>query len=219
MPWGRFIPATWRTYAADGNNDGHRDPHNIYDAALTAAAYLCASGSPMVTEADWRRGIYAYNHSNTYVNDVLDAAYRYRDQPPASPGAPSPGQAVELADVAGIGPTNVTWAHQVEAMLAAASADGITLTGSSYRDPAQQIALREAHCGTSDYAVYDMPSSECSPPTARPGTSRHEVGLAIDFHNCSTRETLCWRWLNANAPRYGVHPLASEPWHWSVNGS
>lgn len=215
----QFIPATWRTYGTDANNDGQNDPHNIYDAALAAAAYLCASGSPMVTEADWRRGIYAYNHSNAYVNDVLDAAYRYRDQPTDPPATRSPGAAVELVDVTGIGPTNVTWAHQVEALLAAAAADGITLTGSSYRDPAQQIALREAHCGTSNYAVYDMPSSQCSPPTARPGYSQHEVGLAIDFDNCSLRGSACYQWLNSNAARFGMYNLPSEPWHWSVNGN
>lgn len=212
----QFIPATWRAYGRDGNGDGYADPHNIYDAALAAAAYLCASGSPMATEVHWRQGIYAYNHSRAYVDEVLEAADRYRETPPASPV--SPGSSVQLVTVAGLGATNAEWAPQVEAMLAAADADGVTLTGGSYRDPAQQIALRRAHCGPSRYAIYEMPASECSPPTAKPGTSNHEIGLAIDFDDCSTRNTACWQWLNSNAARYGLYPLDSEPWHWSVDG-
>ena len=42
-------------------------------------------------------------------------------------------------------------------------------------------AVRRANCGSSNYAIYQMPASACSPPTARPGTSMHEQGLAIDF--------------------------------------
>jgi LAS superfamily LD-carboxypeptidase LdcB len=63
-----------------------------------------------------------------------------------------------------------------------------------------------------------MPAGQCHPPTARPGTSMHELGLAIDFYNCSSRSSRCWQWLNANAARFGFHNLPSEPWHWSVDG-
>ena len=54
-------------------------------------------------------------------------------------------------------------------------------SGGGYRDPSSQVALRRAHCGTSDYDVYEKPPSQCHPPTARPGASMHERGLAIDF--------------------------------------
>jgi hypothetical protein len=215
----QFIPTTWRIYGLDGNHDGVIDPHNLYDAELTAAAYLCAAGGPMATKDDWRRGLLAYNHSSAYVADVLKAAKGYREDPTTQQAAATPGAAVHVVNVAGIGPTNIEWSHQVEAMLAAAESDGLTLTGSSYRHPAQQIALRRAHCGTSHYATYDMPASQCSPPTARPGTSLHELGLAIDFHNCSTRSSACYRWLATNALRYGIHSLPSEPWHWSTTAS
>src|SRR3546814_20642521 len=73
----QFIPSTWRAYGMDGNDDGIADPHNIYDAALAAAAYLCVSGGPMATEDDWRRGLLDYNPSRAYVHDVLKAAYHY----------------------------------------------------------------------------------------------------------------------------------------------
>ena len=39
----QFIPETWKILGADGNNDGVRDPSNVYDAALAAARLLCAS--------------------------------------------------------------------------------------------------------------------------------------------------------------------------------
>ncbi len=47
----QFIPSTWRRWERDGNGDGVADPNNVYDAAATAAHYLCASG-PMQTDDD-----------------------------------------------------------------------------------------------------------------------------------------------------------------------
>lgn len=115
--------------------------------------------------------------------------------------------------------TNCEVVDEINAMIAAASADGLTLTiGNSYRDPAQQIQLRKEHCGTSHYAIYEAPSSSCRPPTARPGTSQHEKGLAIDFAYCSSRSTACWQWLNLNAAKFGFYPFNVEPWHWSTTG-
>src|SRR5687767_9098537 len=38
----RFIPSTWQLVGRDGNGDGIADPFSIDDAALSAAAYLCA---------------------------------------------------------------------------------------------------------------------------------------------------------------------------------
>ena len=93
----QFIPGTRGRWAADGNADEEADPHNIYDAALTAAAYLCASGGPMATEDDWRRGLLAYNHSTTYVAEVLEVAYTYR-QDPVQPASVVPGGPVHLVD-------------------------------------------------------------------------------------------------------------------------
>jgi LAS superfamily LD-carboxypeptidase LdcB len=114
-------------------------------------------------------------------------------------------------------------AEQLEALLSAADADGIALSGAGYRDPSAQIALRRAHCGTSDAAVYDTSPSQCSPPTARPGASMHEKGLAIDFtYNgalIKSRDNDGFRWLDANASRFGLYNLPVEPWHWSTNGN
>jgi LAS superfamily LD-carboxypeptidase LdcB len=113
-------------------------------------------------------------------------------------------------------------AAQLDKMLAAAEADGFTLTGQGYRSADQQIELRRQHCGSSDYAIYQMDPSQCSPPTARPGTSMHEQGLAVDFiangSLISSHSDAAWQWLSAHAASYGFYNLPSEPWHWSVNG-
>ncbi len=113
---------------------------------------------------------------------------------------------------------NRTIGSNLQRLLTAASEDGLTLTGSGWRDPARQIALRKQNCGRSTFAIYQRSPSLCKPPTARPGTSNHEKGLAVDFRNCSTRSTACYKWLKANASKYGLRNLPSEPWHWSVNG-
>ena len=113
-------------------------------------------------------------------------------------------------------------ADSLARLLADADAAGITLSGGGYRDPAGQIAVRRANCGTSSYAIYQMPASSCRPPTARPGTSMHERGLAVDFTHggrvIRSRSSSAFQWLRANAASYGFYNLPSEPWHWSVNG-
>jgi membrane-bound lytic murein transglycosylase B len=73
----QFIPSTWRTWGADGNDDGRADPNNIVDAAYTAGLYLCASGADLRTGAGWTQAIFSYNHSDDYVRGVLTRANRY----------------------------------------------------------------------------------------------------------------------------------------------
>jgi LAS superfamily LD-carboxypeptidase LdcB len=107
-------------------------------------------------------------------------------------------------------------------LLSAADADGITMCGGGYRDPAEQIAVRRANCGTSYYAIYEAPASSCSPPTAPPGTSQHETGLAVDFTvggSTITQGSAAFRWLQANAASYGLYNLPAEAWHWSTSGT
>ncbi|MGY6501695.1 MAG: D-alanyl-D-alanine carboxypeptidase family protein [Acidimicrobiales bacterium] len=114
-------------------------------------------------------------------------------------------------------------AGQVEMMIAAAEEDGIRLGGGGFRTNDAQIELRRRHCGDDHYAIYEMPASQCSPPTATPGNSLHELGLAIDFTEngmtISSRNSPAFRWLSDNAATYGFYNLPSEPWHWSINGS
>ena len=133
-----------------------------------------------------------------------------------------PGQgSIELTNVGGI-TVNSQIAGQLAAMLEAAANDGITLTGGGYRDSSQQIALRRSNCGSSEYAIWQMPAGQCRPPTAQPGRSLHEQGLAIDFvangRSITSRSHPGFQWLAANAADYGFYNLPSEPWHWSTTG-
>jgi hypothetical protein len=117
---------------------------------------------------------------------------------------------------------NVAILDSVNALIDSADADGINLDGSGFRSSAGQIATRRANCGSSDYDIYQKPASSCRPPTARPGKSQHEVGLAIDF-TCDgalirSRSSPCFVWLANNAGRFGLRNLPSEPWHWSTTG-
>lgn len=112
-------------------------------------------------------------------------------------------------------------ARHVTELLRAAHNDGFTgLCGWGWRSSAQQIDLRRRHCGTSYYAIYQMPSWMCSPPTAIPGTSNHERGLAIDFYTGprSSITSAEFSWLQRNAATFGLYNLPSERWHWSTNG-
>jgi hypothetical protein len=67
----QFIPSTWRRWGSDGNADGTADPHNVFDAALSAGRYLCAAGGGLATPEGLRRAILAYNHSESYLHLVL----------------------------------------------------------------------------------------------------------------------------------------------------
>ncbi len=139
---------------------------------------------------------------------------------PTSP--PSGGSTPSLRTVQGI-TVNADIADDVDALLTAAAGDGIELSGWGYRSSDSQIALREAHCGSTQYDIWEKPASACSPPTAIPGRSMHEQGRAIDFtydgRTITSRSSPGYLWLDEHASSYGLFNLPSEPWHWSTNGS
>ncbi len=114
-------------------------------------------------------------------------------------------------------------APDLAALLDAAAAGGFDLHGGGFRDPQRQIELRRANCGDSPEAIWEWPASSCSPPTARPGESQHELGLAVDFTSdgrlITSRNDPAFVWLADNAADYGLINLPSEPWHWSTTGN
>jgi soluble lytic murein transglycosylase-like protein len=71
--WMQFMPATWEGYGVDANGDGVKDPYNPEDAIFAAAGYLSANGMP----ADTYGAIFAYNHADWYVSEVLANAGCY----------------------------------------------------------------------------------------------------------------------------------------------
>ena len=73
LGWMQFMPPTWEAYGVDANNDGRKDPYNPVDAICAAANYLEASGG----REDLARAIFAYNHADWYVDEVLLYARQY----------------------------------------------------------------------------------------------------------------------------------------------
>ncbi|MEM9519729.1 MAG: lytic transglycosylase domain-containing protein [Actinomycetota bacterium] len=65
----QFIPSTWSRWGADGDGDGVAHPQDLDDAAVAAGGYLCAYGDHSQWD-NWIRAVFAYNHSNAYVNSV-----------------------------------------------------------------------------------------------------------------------------------------------------
>ncbi len=113
--------------------------------------------------------------------------------------------------------------QKVVDMFNAAKAAGVNLSLSSgFRSYEKQQQLFNQNC--------NQVSGTCSPPTAPPGNSQHEDGIALDIeYNGST---ICYKqtaanchsnagfdWLKANAKTYGFYNLPSEAWHWSVSGT
>ncbi len=87
----QFIPSSWAIFGVDGNDDGRRDPQNVYDAVPAAVRHLCPGGSVTDVEA----ALFSYNRSFGYVADVLDWASRYSG-PLSSVGAVTEGYAYPL---------------------------------------------------------------------------------------------------------------------------
>ena len=76
----QFIPGTWRTWGSDGDGDGVADPHDLDDAAYSAARYLCGGGHDLATGSGWSGAVLTYNRSRAYVDAVHAAATSYADR-------------------------------------------------------------------------------------------------------------------------------------------
>lgn len=108
---------------------------------------------------------------------------------------------------------NAGAATQFLELAKAAKQDGIALRATS------SFRLADSCGGTGD-------GTDC----ARPGMSNHQLGIGIDFAlidgdksgsvtDCSGRSTSndpVWKWLNQNAPGFGVKQYSHENWHWDV---
>lgn len=125
--------------------------------------------------------------------------------------------------VAKVGLADLAWS----ALVATAESDGVDVEGGwcyrTYEAQASAWLSRQCYIPTNcDGDPY--------PPTARPGTSLHGWGIAVDIWGatdsilgCSSPELL---WLYVNAPRFGwVNPEwarcgqpGAEPWHWEYVG-
>jgi hypothetical protein len=111
-------------------------------------------------------------------------------------------------------------AEKVYNFFKAAGSAGIKISAGGFRTMSEQISAGKTNgC----YRNGSFNKSNCSPPTATPGYSNHQMGLALDITDSSggtikNRSSKEYKWLLENAAKYGLYNLPSEAWHWSVDG-
>ena len=110
----------------------------------------------------------------------------------------------------------------------AAKADGLNIYPiSGFRPHSTQVSLFNARVEQARNDGYADPEAEAARHVARPGTSEHELGLAVDFNSVDEsyfRNTAEAKWLAAHCAEYGfvirypedkesVTGIIYEPWH------
>ena len=74
----QFLPSTWSVWGISGfGRTGPPDIMNPYDAVPSAARMLCADGASQGTQTGLRAAVFAYNHADWYVSEVLALAAEY----------------------------------------------------------------------------------------------------------------------------------------------
>jgi transglycosylase-like protein with SLT domain/peptidase M23-like protein len=73
LGWMQFLPSSWEQFGLDANGDGRKDPYNPVDAICAAAHYLKLAGG----RKDLYQAVFAYNHADWYVQEVLLYARAY----------------------------------------------------------------------------------------------------------------------------------------------
>jgi peptidoglycan hydrolase-like protein with peptidoglycan-binding domain len=99
-------------------------------------------------------------------------------------------------------------ARNFKSMQAAARNAGVNLSvNSGFRSHAEQKVLYQKYLnGTGNLA-------------AKPGYSNHQSGISVDIGGVNGYGTKAFKWLQANAGRYGfVNDVRGEFWHWTYRG-
>jgi membrane-bound lytic murein transglycosylase B len=73
----QFLPSTWAVWGLDADADHKADIMDPYDAVYSAARYLCYY-NPGAGLANLKRAVFAYNHADWYVAEVIALAKLYR---------------------------------------------------------------------------------------------------------------------------------------------
>lgn len=148
------------------------------------------------------------DNSSAAHNRILEG-YAARRAAMADPGFGASGHsaddghnhgAAQLGTGVGNGGLATDFQEALNRMIRDYGRPGIGL-GSGYRSVAEQAKIYNAW-KSGRYKV---------PRVAKPGSSNHNYGLAMDlrFGNTAARQ-----WAHQNAARYGLRfPMADEPWH------
>jgi cell wall-associated NlpC family hydrolase len=93
----QFKPATFNEYARPVPPGGVNppSPHDPVDAVYAAARDLCANGAR--NSADLPGAVYAYNHSDSYVQQVLALASQFSEEGSGVAAGEAPAAAVAVA--------------------------------------------------------------------------------------------------------------------------
>ncbi len=87
---GQFLVPSWETYGQDADGDGIKDVYGIPDSIFGTANYMHLSGAPK----DWHAAIFAYNHAEWYVEEVLEKAAGFGGRVVCSEAARPEGDAL-----------------------------------------------------------------------------------------------------------------------------
>ena len=125
---------------------------------------------------------------------------------------------------------------QLDKLLKDAKQDGVTLyVISAYRAMSKQISLYDAEVARQKSAHPEYSDEQAKAAAGKnvaiPGTSEHQLGLAVDFNSVEItfENTKEFRWLKENAEKYGfvnrypkdkteITGINYEPWHYRYVG-
>jgi membrane-bound lytic murein transglycosylase B len=166
----QFLPGTWAGYAADGNEDGVRDPHNVFDAALAAARLLCGGGGNLADPPGLLAALFRYNPSVAYGLTVQAWVQAYRTG--GAPVIPAQDGAVPEPPPAPVEPPAAVLAAPLEAAppeIAPTTTDEVPVPddGTSREMSGASGTEGSAEQGTSEQPVPD--ASEQDGTTGDPG--------------------------------------------------
>jgi len=170
-------PSTWDRYGVDANHDGSKDIYDPEDAIPSAAAYLAELARRARGNLD--RAILGYNHSPTYVRDVLAQARAYARASDellvTTVGEPAGSIGCVESDLAGpTGPANLRDAERLAAPRAYRTLPSWALAGPS---PAAAIDAR-----LYDDALWILRRYHLRVSAAREaGHNTHGDGTALDL--------------------------------------
>jgi len=181
----QFEPATFARYgvSVDGGAPDMWDPG---DAIYSAANYLRASGAP----GNWRTAIFAYNHSASYVQEVLAYAASYRGAAEAQTASLVPGAAAQItASGLALAPAGAPTA--VQALIAA----GDEIDTRPYPEPdvhyGSLAVLWPAYdcSGATSYVLYRAGLASVEPEVSGELESFGDPGPAAGSRSMRTRST------------------------------